>query len=55
MGISAFMKWEGWVRGQVWGQGSNYKSLGCQEGHQRHPYPPSTGWIIGGHGHMTHD
>merc|ERR1712209_372973 len=22
-------------------QGSSFKSLGCQEGHQRHPYPPS--------------
>ena len=30
-------------------QFSNFKSLGCQEPHQRHPYPPSPGWILGGH------
>ena len=33
---------------------SNLKSLGCQEPHQRHPYPPSPGWIPGGQGFLTH-
>ena len=28
----------------------NFNSLWCQEPHQRHPYPPSPGWIFGGHG-----
>ena len=27
---------------------SNFKSLGSQEPHQRHPHPPSPDWILGG-------
>ena len=30
---------------------SNLRSMGCQEGHQRHPYPPSPEldpWKVGG-------
>ena len=27
---------------------SNFKSLGSEEPHQRHPCPPSAGWILGG-------
>ena len=29
---------------------SNFSSLWYQEPHQRHPCPPSPGWILGGHG-----
>ena len=28
---------------------SSFRSLGCQERCQEHPYPPSQGWILGGH------
>ena len=30
-----------------WCHVSNFRSLGCLEPNQRHPYPPSLGWIFG--------
>ena len=30
------------------------RSPGCQEPHQRHPYPPSPGWILGRQGFLMH-
>ena len=32
-----------------WCHISNFQSLGRQEPCQEHPYPPSPGWILGGH------